>query len=559
MIAYIKEVLSGVGRVFNRFPLAVVMATVATLIVHYLISNVSNEEYYVRIVTALITGVWLTIGAKMLYDKYGGKRWLYQLGAVALTGLWYYLMGYIDVNNEIRYGLRFLVSNLIGFFLVSWLYFWPGDTRDIKSFAKYNISMFYHLLEALITNFIIYLGVILILMALDNLFHIKVPSKLYLKLLVWIMGWFTTVRMMASIPPGYIPDFTENSRLNTIVGKYVLIPFSLIYLAILYAYGIKVIIGNEPTDSWISVLTLWFFGIGILTYLLNYLRAEYDGFAGFYVRWFFPITLPLTLLLLWVSYRNISDQGVTPPNYYTALLTVWLLAMSIYFLVSQRDDLRWIPVSLVLVGLFSIAGPWSFDKVVLRNQYHRLTEALANEGWTPQDLHSTNKIKIKTPQARNAAKWLQRIEAYDYMKSRGEGMEKILDHFYEFAYPYKNAPDDYINIYPKGNEMVDEVSQYDYLVRLFSSGNMEIEVDKNLKISYPNPSNLRLIKSDGTIIPIDFFDKISPSQPNPDPIIVDTVGLKIKVKILTLQGRMDSGKIVDGYGEVKVFIGTQDH
>src|SRR5690606_5181607 len=58
------------------------------------------------------------------------------------------------------------------------------------------------------------------------------------------------------------------------------------------------------------------------------------------------------------------------------VLTIWLAAITAYFLSSQKDDIRLIPVSLAALALLSTFGPQSATDISRHSQQRRLAQLL---------------------------------------------------------------------------------------------------------------------------------------------------------------------------------------
>src|SRR5690606_6036994 len=68
--------------------------------------------------------------------------------------------------------------------------------------------------------------------------------------------------------------------------------------------------------------------------------------------------------------------GFTEKRYILMALTVWLAAITVYFLYFRKDDIRLIPVSLALLALASTFGPQSATAISRHSQQQRLAELL---------------------------------------------------------------------------------------------------------------------------------------------------------------------------------------
>jgi hypothetical protein len=147
---------------------------------------------------------------------------------------------------------------------------------------------------------------------------------------------------------------------------------------ILYAFSAKILVQWELPEGWVGKLVLGFSVAGILTYLLNYLLVKYDDsvVVASFRRWFFFVLLPMVVLLFVAIGRRLSDYGVTEPRYVVAIAGVWLLLLSLYFIISKKDNIKFIPISLAVVALVTVLGPFSAFRVSERNQTSRFMEVL---------------------------------------------------------------------------------------------------------------------------------------------------------------------------------------
>ena len=82
--------------------------------------------------------------------------------------------------------------------------------------------------------------------------------------------------------------------------------------------------------------------------------------------------IPLILLLFWAVLARVIDYGITEERYFLIILALWLSFISSYFLISKRENISVIPLSLALVTLFSIYGPQGAFASSKRSQLNEL-------------------------------------------------------------------------------------------------------------------------------------------------------------------------------------------
>lgn len=75
-------------------------------------------------------------------------------------------------------------------------------------------------------------------------------------------------------------------------------------------------------------------------------------------------------------YIRIDAYGITENRYYVSLLGVWLSTISIYFIFSNKKDIRIIPITLIISGLISVYSPIGASQSSKRNQVRRLENAI---------------------------------------------------------------------------------------------------------------------------------------------------------------------------------------
>ncbi|MBK8564474.1 MAG: DUF4153 domain-containing protein [Saprospiraceae bacterium] len=204
-----------------------------------------------------------------------------------------------------------------------------------------------------------------------------------------LAGVFNTAYFLAHFPRqfDFSADVAEHQAMEATghytasfknLTKFILIPIALIYFLILYAFSMKILVTWELPQGWVGKLVLGFSVAGIFTYLLNYLLVKYDDsqLVKAYKRWFFFVLLPMVVLLFVAIGRRISDYGVTEARYVVATSGVWLLLMSLYFIFSKKDNIKFIPISLAFFSLLTVVGPFSAFRASERSQKSRLLAVL---------------------------------------------------------------------------------------------------------------------------------------------------------------------------------------
>ena len=388
--------LSAFFQVCKRFPGTMLCAILGTIACFVLIERndpSDAEQFFVRswMVSQLGIPFMTAIIAYSESKAWDEKRqWLLQLlGFAALIGCWFWL----DSRSEAfdwkilpQYFALMIVMHL-AVAVAPYL-----NARSVRDFWEYNRQLFANLVIGAAFTLILFVGLALAILAVDNLFNTNIPEQTYAKLYVLLAGIFNTAYFLFHFPRKYSPEERNNPAVaedgvayNLVfrnLCKYILIPIVILYFLILYAYGAKIGLQWSLPQGWVSSLVIGFSVAGIFTYLLNFYLAEEDNsliVKGF-KKWFWWVLLPLTALLFVAIGKRIGDYGFTEERYLVLVLGVWLVSACVYFLFSKSDNIKFIPISLALLALLWAFGPLSAFAVSGRSQKGILTQILKNNG-----------------------------------------------------------------------------------------------------------------------------------------------------------------------------------
>lgn len=376
-------------QVCRRFPAAILVSILGALACIGLVEEgigLVDEDFLVRNwITCQLGLPFLT--ALVVFaesrDWNDQKKWLLQLlGLVALVACWYWLNP--DARDfESKILPQYMALVLIVHLAVAFAPYL--NSRSVRDFWDYNRQLFANFVVGAAFTLIIFAGLALALLAVDNLFDLNLSERLYAKLFILLAGVFNPSYFLYHFPKKYSAEEASEVAYSWVfqnLCKYILIPIVILYFLILYAYGAKVGLEWSLPKGWISSLIIGFSVAGIFTYLLNFYLEEEDNsllVKGF-KRWFWWVVLPLTGLLFIAIGKRISDYGITEERYLVVHLGVWLAAACLYFLFSKSDNIKFIPISLAIFALIWAFGPMSAFAVSERSQTKILTKILAQNG-----------------------------------------------------------------------------------------------------------------------------------------------------------------------------------
>ena len=373
----------------KRFPLAIAFATIATAIGMYVIDQNEPPTLLINILLTCIFGGICNIAATVATEAHEippARSWLVRIAILLAMLAFYFLLlpKYYEVFSTPLYRLPFqlIVIFLFLHLLISYIPFiHKGSEED---FWEYNKDLFLNFVESMFYSFFLFVGLSIALIALDKLFGFAVGDLAYPRLFFFLVGIFNTLYFLSKFPTVYYDNQIKTPiKAFLIFSQYILIPLVLIYMAILYAYGIQIGFKWELPQGWVSQLSLWFSVVGIFAFLLNYFNHKFSDLklTAYYKRYFFLVLLLPIVLIFVAIYRRVSEYGITELRYVVALLGIWLLGVALYNIFSKQKNIRVIPISLSIFVLIPILlGPFNMFNATLSSQKKQFKNLLIENG-----------------------------------------------------------------------------------------------------------------------------------------------------------------------------------
>lgn len=277
----------------------------------------------------------------------------------------------------------------------------PGDDPD-RRFREVNLRMATRTVGVVIYSGALYLGLILAIAAVDNLFELELEGRIYGHVFgavaFGLAPWLVVGGAPAITAPPSGPS--DAGRIVRRFAAYLLLPLLLIYFGILYAYVARIAVLRELPSNLVSPLVLLAGLIGAAAVVLfaggppqidsGAAQATPDNAPGQPLPWparlAAPFFLPLGALGVWAIAVRVNQYGWTEFRYIrlAALGALLFLAGLATAALLKRWRLRAAPVAMALAAaaLLAAIGPWGAVAVARRNQQGRLMDALVSAGFT---------------------------------------------------------------------------------------------------------------------------------------------------------------------------------
>ena len=373
----IQNVLDSTKNTIFRFPSEFIATLVGTIYSLLFIDNIdaNPEQLYIKIIIVSALCMVLFLCISLYFESNKTKELFRFLTRFILGGL--IVLFVFNLSEKITFieGLQLFVLSISLHLLVSFAGFLPKKYNQ-EEFWEFNKQLFIRIITSGIYSLVLYVGLAIAVTAITKLFNVEFYKEIYGHLFVIIAGLFNTIFFLAGVPE----INNEASPLNLSYPKglknftqYVLMPLISLYLVILISYEIKILVTFSLPVGWVSYLVLVFAIFGILSFLLVLPIAKEKGnlWMRTFSRWFYYLLVPLLGLLFWAILYRINLYGFTHERYYVFLLSIWLSIVVAYFIIQKQPKIKFIPISMCLFGLLSIAGPQSSDSISKNSQLAR--------------------------------------------------------------------------------------------------------------------------------------------------------------------------------------------
>lgn len=381
----LQNILKAIQKTVLRFPLETITAICGTVFAILLSEEDtdSQEKLYVKLIMCSSLCLVLFLSISLFFAsarKNNILRFLTSLilGSLAVAFVFSFKEKVTDIEFQ-----QFFVLNIALHLLVSFSGFLP-KTYNQEEFWEFNKRLFLRILTSGLYSGVLYCGLALAIVAVDNLFKVEFYDRIYAHVFFVIAGIFNTLFFLNGVPD------TNNDEIPLVLSypkglknftQYVLLPLISLYLVILICYETKILVTLSLPVGWVSYLVLVFAISGILSFLLVHPIANETGnlWMRTFNRWFYFLLVPLLGLLFWAILYRIHLYGFTHERYYVLVLSIWLTLVVAYFLIKKQPEIKFIPISLCLAGLFSIIGPQSSNSIAKYSQLSRFEDYMQND------------------------------------------------------------------------------------------------------------------------------------------------------------------------------------
>ena len=379
----IQDILQKVRTVLFRYPLVLAMSFIMASTLTLMIQRdwKLNEQFWpIRLLITSGLGISLLFAIKMVSQRIK-REWLWQLLGLTFLTAYFFILPEKEKQFTEVYAFVIIPSFILSHLLVACIAF-VGKNQEIP-FWQFNKNLFIHSFLTAVFTGVLTGGVLLAILAVQQLFKIPIEDTTYGETCVMLSIFGSTFIFLLFNEKGlgYLEKEGGYPEVLKFFTQFILIPLLLIYVVILYLYSAKILLSWQLPEGWVSYLVLAYSILGILALLLVHplKGGPSRSWVKIFSSLFYYSLLPLLVLLFTAIFTRLLQYGFTEARYYVLVLAVWLLGVVLYFILVKKSSIKYIPISLFLLGLFSLTFPYfNAFSVAKRSQKQELELILNN-------------------------------------------------------------------------------------------------------------------------------------------------------------------------------------
>lgn len=561
------------AEVVRRFPVPVLFALVTTFALIWVVDH-KNAELFRWPLSAYI-GFLAMLSWTITKEAFGLTKAVFWAGVAVICVLLGIYYSFIPSEAQTVFSCFWFFTaglSVLLHFSVSWIPF--VRKKDDAAFTCYNTRVFVGWIQSAVYAIVFYLALGLAILALDKLFDIRLESMVYFKLFILVTGVIQTPFFLSEFPDNfYSAESPAQKSVFKILTSYVLIPVTVGFGLIIYAYLGRVLITGHQMVDWIFVMVLWFMFTGFLTWLFAgyFANGSDNAWLSTFRRWFPAGAIIPVLMMVYSLYNAIDLQGIREDLYFAAFLAAFSIVAVAYLSINKNGDKRVFPWLLsVLAAILFMGGPLSVCRVPVSSQQKKLVSDLSKQGIIKdgllhidttvfyQDTNSMITNKLYFLDSRKALGFLKQYDKNGLLHGDADSISAYSVVQLLRLNRIRTANEEQFWSIYNPNKKVINVSGYDKLIPVI---NKEESTELTEYLSFEEDGSAVVHLADTTLILPDFSKTLHDlsMKPDADKVIETVKGLyTLRIVVNTANGESRNNKARITNMDALVFIKKQN-
>ena len=393
----IKNLEKNLKESFERFPLSFVSSILVFSILEFLILQENfilntTEELLIKGIFALSVVYFLSIWVYLLSEKFELnklKTCLLQWVVVLFWLAFFYSFPENLFNNFVNEEITYIFITFI--WVISFIFIAPfvkklykKDCNNDEYYTYFN-EIFSKIAMAIIAWLFLMLLWMLAIMAVFALFELNFldEGKTYWTWAAFSLSIFAPLYFLAIAPEKetnlVLFDSIKSNKFYNFLVNFIALPAIIVYFLILYSYTWKVLLNFQNWPEWIiSWMVIGFSLFWYLVYIFSFAFEENLSLVRVFRKILPFAVLFQTPMLFYAIYLRIDQYDFTINRYLVVVFWIFLVVISLYFIISKKKNLITTPAILTLFIIIISIWPWGVYQFPENRQINLLEKDLIN-------------------------------------------------------------------------------------------------------------------------------------------------------------------------------------
>lgn len=363
----------------KRFPETILLSAGIVLLLcieNHMAGSLSKEQkdliYRISLIFGL--GIPITLSIKVFLERKPmlgklQKMLLYLFAIIGLVLYHKFLLKDMEIIPMIRY-LALNITFYCTFLVIPYFY-------KRENYSLYIVDIVTKFFSVYLYSLILFAGLAAMLGMIHALFSLDISDKVYIDIGFIVAGIFAPIFFLGDLPKRD-EELTSSCypKVLKVLLLYVVTPLMIAYSITLYVYFAKILVTMQWPEGIVANLVMWYALLGIVVTFLMYPLREDNRLAKVFIRWFPIFVIPLIGMMFAALGMRIQAYGMTENRYFPFVTGCWITACMLYLSVVKKPRMIVLSISIAVLSVLSVLGPWSCFSVASSSQNARLERIL---------------------------------------------------------------------------------------------------------------------------------------------------------------------------------------
>lgn len=376
IVTKINVLANKLSHSFKRFPVTLLFATLMVgvlIFMNHLDFNLEkSRDIYTRVSMALALGIPLSLSLHVFLERNVHVKTpvkiLSHIAVMVVLSVYYFLF---LKNQEMVTMTRYVAYTIALYMLFSIIPYFRKKTN----YELYVIKLFTRFVTTYVYSIVLYLGIVAILVTINLLFNADIPGEVFADMALIVAGIFAPAFFLADVPRREEEVLPESyPKVLSILLQFIILPLISVYTIILYVYFGKIVITRQLPQGIIGNLVLWYSIVSTIVLFFIYPLRKKSQWIKSFINIFPKAILPLLAMMFVAIAIRINAYGITENRYFVLIVGLWVTGVMIYYSVKKDIINIFVTISLAIVAVLTVTGPWSAYSVSKSSQNKRFEE-----------------------------------------------------------------------------------------------------------------------------------------------------------------------------------------